>query len=284
MTHPVRRLVLGGPFGAEPLEASAERLAHFASVGGRLVESARSYRAGAAEAAIGAWMRENPGTLGVITKVGHDPEGRDIPLTRAAVRSGVRASLACLGIDVIDTLILHCDDPDREVGEIAETLVGLIDAGHTKRIGASNWPAHRLSELADTVTPHVLVASYHFSLAAPDPVALRSLPADPGVLRVIAAKDLPILSWSAQAHGYFARGLTTGDDPFDTDLSRTRRGRCQKLAEELGCTPETVALAWTLHHPGVSASIGPRTPEQLTRSLDALSLSLTNEQVRWLQQ
>lgn len=278
------RLVLGGPFGEEEPSASAERLAYFAERGGRLVESARSYRGGTAEEAIGLWMRKNPGALDAITKVGHGPDGRDLPLTRAAVRSDVETSLACLRVEVLDTLLLHCDDPARDVEEIAETLADLVDAGYTRRIGASNWPAPRLARLADAVARrgHVLVASYHFSLATPDPVALRSLAAGPDVLGVVEAKGLPLLSWSAQARGYFARSPGSDGSPYDTEESRARRRRCRDLAGELGAAPETVALAWTLHHPAVLASVGPRTREQLDRSFEALSLTLTGDQLRWL--
>ncbi|MEV6349195.1 aldo/keto reductase [Actinoplanes sp. NPDC051851] len=285
MTQPIQRLVLGGPFGAETHEESALRLAHFAGLGGRQVETARSYHGGAAEAAVGAWTRANPGVLGIITKVGHDARGRDIALSRTAVRAEVQASLTCLATDTIDTLLLHCDDPAREVEEIAETLTGLIDAGYTRQVGASNWPADRLAELATAIARHGhrLVASYHFSLAVPDPVALRSLSADAAVRKVVDTHALPMLSWSAQARGYFAHDTSPAGSPFDTLESRARRDRCRDLAGDFGCTPEAVALAWALHHPRVRASVGPRTPEQLTRSLDALTLSLSPAQMRWLE-
>lgn len=54
-------------------------------------------------------------------------------------------------------------------------------------------------------------------------------------------------------------------------------------AHRLSDRPETVALAWTLHHPGVWPSIGPRTTEQVDRSLEARRLTLTGAQVRWIQ-
>ncbi|WP_345571162.1 aldo/keto reductase [Streptomyces plumbiresistens] len=60
------------------------------------------------------------------------------------------------------------------------------------------------------------------------------------------------------------------------------RRRCRELAEQLGSRPETVALAWTLHHPEVWPSIGPRTTEQIDNSLQARRVTLTEEQVDWL--
>jgi len=43
-----------------------------------------------------------------------------------------------------------------------------------------------------------------------------------------------------------------------------------------------VALAWVLRHPGIWPSIGPRTTEQIDRSLDARRPTPTDEQVRRL--
>ncbi|MFI6551109.1 aldo/keto reductase [Streptomyces prunicolor] len=284
------RFVLGGPFGAEPTEDSSERLAHFADAGGLLVETSHSYEGGRAEAAVGQWLRKNPGTLGVTTKIGHDTTGQDIPLSHENVHAHVRASLGNLGVGVIDVLLYHCDDPARPVTELADTLMSLVDAGHARRVGVSNWRAERLTSLAHEVARrgHTLVASYQFSLAEPDPALLRgSLHADTAILGVVREHRLPLLGWSSQARGFFARTGTQQvngrPDPYDTEDNRARRHRCRELAEQLGTRPETVALAWTLHHPGVWPSIGPRTTEQIDRSLEARRLTLSGAQARWLQ-
>lgn len=283
------RLVLGGPFGAESVERSSERLAHFACVGGLLVETSHSYANGQAEEAIGQWLRRHPGRLGVITKIGHDTAGGDLPLDRETVRAHTAAALKNLAVDAVDILLYHCDDPARPVAELADTLVGLVDAGYARRVGASNWRAVRLAELAAAVAArgHTLAASYQYSLAEPDPALLGgSLHADDTVLDVVRENGLPLLTWSSQARGYFAhtvpRLVNGRPDPYDTAVNRARRGRCRELAEELGTRPETVALAWSLHHPGVWPSIGPRTTEQIDSSLEALCLPLTDEQAAWL--
>jgi aryl-alcohol dehydrogenase-like predicted oxidoreductase len=289
MRTAAHRFILGGPFGAEPAEASAERLAHFADAGGLLVETSHSYAGGKAEAAVGEWLRKNPGLLGVATKVGHDTTGGDIPLSRATVHEHVRSALGHLAVETIDVLLYHCDDPARPVAELAETLVSLVEAGYARRVGASNWQAGRLSALADELAErgHTPVASYQFSLAEPDPVLLGgSLHADTAVLDVVRAHRLPLFGWSSQARGYFARSearqVYGRPDPYDTEDNRARRRRCVELAGQLGSRPETVALAWTLHHPEVWPSIGPRTTEQIDNSLQARRLALTDEQVDWL--
>ncbi|WP_217557802.1 aldo/keto reductase [Streptomyces sp. GbtcB6] len=284
------RFVLGGPFGSEPLADSFARLGHFTDAGGLLVETSHSYARGRAEAAVGEWLRKNPGRLGVVTKVGHDQSGHDMPLSRENVLDHVRGSLESLGVEAVDILLYHCDDPARPVAELADTLVSLVEAGYARRIGVSNWSAGRLAALAGQLAErgHTAVASYQFSLAKPDPVRLNHPYADEVLLSVVRRHGLPLLGWSAQARGFFARptGGVRHDgrpDPFDTEQNRARRERCGVLAEQLDSRPETVALAWTLHHQGVWPSIGPRTTEQIDRSLRARRLSLTDEQVHWLQ-
>ncbi|MGW2288787.1 aldo/keto reductase [Streptomyces phaeochromogenes] len=289
MESTAHRFVLGGPFGAEPVETSAERLAHFADAGGLLVETSHSYAKGQAEPAIGQWLRKNPGTLGVLTKIGHDTTGADIPLDRDNVHDHVRAALHDLGVETIDVLLYHCDDPDRPVAELADTLVGLVDAGYVRRVGASNWQPQRLSALAAELAGRgrTSVASYQFSLAEPDPALMGgSLHADRAVLDVIREHRLPLLAWSSQARGYFARTgarqFNGRPDPYDTPDNRARRDRCRELAAELGSRPETVALAWTLQQTRVWPSIGPKTTDQIDLSFQARSLPLTGDQARWL--
>ena len=287
------RFVLGGPFGAEPPEDSFARLGHFADAGGLLVETSHSYASGQAEAAIGQWLRKHPGRLGVVTKVGHDQQGHDIPLSHENVHDHVRGSLESLGVETVDVLLYHCDDPARPVEELADTLAHLVEAGYARRVGVSNWSADRLAALAGQLAGrgHTAVASYQFGLAKPDPVRLHHPYADEALLSVVRRHGLPLLSWSSQARGFFARsaegvrhdGRPDRPDPFDTEQNRARRERCRVLAEQLDSRPETVALAWTLCHQGVWPAIGPRTTEQIDRSLQARRLSLTGEQVHWLQ-
>lgn len=224
------------------------------------------------------------------TKIGHDTTGQDIPLSHENVHDHVRASLDNLGVEVIDLLLYHCDDPVRPVTELADTLVSLVEAGHVRRVGVSNWRAEHLTSLAHELAErgHALVGSYQFSLAERVQALLEgSLRDDATVLGVVHEHRLLRLGWSSQARGFFVRAGTEQvngrPDPYDTEDNRALRRRCRELAGQLGTRPETVALAWTLHHPGIWPSISPRTTEQIDRSLEARRLALTGAQVRWLQ-
>ncbi|MEU1161580.1 aldehyde dehydrogenase family protein [Streptomyces sp. NPDC005921] len=130
------------------------------------------------------------------------------------------------------------DDPARPVAELADTLVSLVEAGYVRRVGASNWRAERLSALVVELAErgHTPVASYQFSLAEPDPALLGgSLHADRAVMDVVRENRLPLLAWSSQARGFFARDeaprADSRPDPYDTD------GSCAPAASSTSPSP-----------------------------------------------
>jgi aryl-alcohol dehydrogenase-like predicted oxidoreductase len=64
---------------------------------------------------------------------------------------------------------------------------------------------------------------------------------------------------------------------------RSQLEKYEALCQHLGEEPAEVALAWLLHNPAVTAPIvGPRTAEQLTRSLRSLEIYLSDEMIRRL--
>ncbi|MDT0144526.1 aldo/keto reductase [Microbacterium sp. PRC9] len=282
------RIILGGAFGREEDAASFAKLDRFVESGGRLVETAYSYARGRGKQVVGQWLRAHGAPLGVVTKVGHGLDGADIPLDRATVLAHVRESIEVLGGEPLEVLLYHCDDPERPVEELADTLREITAEGLARNVGVSNWPASRLEALAIEVAedPPPLVASYHWSLAAPRPEVLApmGLAADDAVLGVVRTRGLPLLSWSAQAQGFFARTspVEGREDPFDTPENRARRDRCAVLAAELGEPPASIALAWTLNHAGVWPTIGPSTLAHLDGAISASRITLSASQLEWL--
>lgn len=288
ITGDTDRLVMGGPFGSEPLADTFARLDRFAELGGRLVETAHSYEGGRAQRAIGEWFRQNPGVLGVVTKIGHDQVHRgDVPLTPETVRSHAHAAAEALHVECIDEVLYHSDDPKRAVEELAETLHGLVASGTAQRVGASNWAPDRFAALADLLRAagDEPVASYQYGLAIAEPERL-----DPGnraatddVLAVLDERSVLLSAWSSQAGGYFSR---TASSPrsvrYETPVNRARRERVRRFAADVGEGPGVVALAWTVRRPNTRAAIGPRTTAQLDSSFRALDIALSDADAAFL--
>ncbi|MBT0772897.1 aldo/keto reductase [Kineosporia sp. J2-2] len=282
------RIVLGGAFGAEPEQLTRERLDAFHAGGGRFVETAVSYLGGRALAAVGAWLARSPGALDTVVKIGHGDRGVDLPLSPEVVGRELDRAREVLGVDTVGVAVLHNDDPARPVEEIADTVAALVSTGRAGAVGASNWPPGRLVALAGMMRErgHELLASYHRSLAVPDPARFNgsTLPGDGPLFDAVDAAGLALLSWSANAGGYFARpDEDTGVlSPFDAPLSRQRRQRCRELAAQLGTDPSSIALAWVLARPRTWASVGPGTPDRVRQALAAARLELTAAQAIWL--
>jgi NDP-hexose C3-ketoreductase / dTDP-4-oxo-2-deoxy-alpha-D-pentos-2-ene 2,3-reductase len=100
-----------------------------------------------------------------------------------------------------------------------------------------------------------------------------------------------LVPWSPLGRGLLAGALQKASEGRRADSQmqqqieqhRSQLEAYEALCEQLGERPADVALAWLLHNPVVTAPIvGPRTVEQLTGSLRALEISLSDETLRRL--
>jgi aryl-alcohol dehydrogenase-like predicted oxidoreductase len=111
------------------------------------------------------------------------------------------------------------------------------------------------------------------------------------VITAVRYYGIALIPWSPIGMGLLGGALRkTSEGRRATPVLQMRieQHRCQleryeTLCQQLGEEPAVVALAWLLHNPAVTAPIvGPRTKEQLTTSLRALELSLSDETNRRL--
>ncbi|KPJ79595.1 MAG: oxidoreductase, partial [Gammaproteobacteria bacterium SG8_30] len=102
---------------------------------------------------------------------------------------------------------------------------------------------------------------------------------------------LGLIPWSPLAGGMLGGALDQAqagrrkDDHFaeKVDKNRSKLERYEALCRELGEDPASIALAWLLHSPVVTAPIiGPRTVEQLDRTVRATEISLSADVLKRL--
>jgi len=280
----VSRLVLGTMVVADDV------LDEWVRLGGNILDSARVYGDGASEEAVGAWFADRPAVrdeLVVLTKGAH-PAGDVRRVTPAAIAADLDASIAALGRPV-DVYLLHRDDPALPVGPMIECLNEHRAAGRLRAFGTSNWTCERIDEANAFAAAHGLRG---FTCNSPQlSLARQNEEHWPGTM---AATDdvrawhertqMPLFAWSPQARGFFAgHESESAVRVYDNPDNRERRRRASEIAERIGCTANQVALAWVLAQPyPVFAVIGPRTVEQLGEAVGALDVSLTGDEVRWL--
>jgi aryl-alcohol dehydrogenase-like predicted oxidoreductase len=102
---------------------------------------------------------------------------------------------------------------------------------------------------------------------------------------------LGLIPWSPLGGGLLGGALEksrTGrrkGEEFEQEVeaNRDKLEKYEALCKELGEPPATVALAWLLHNPAVTAPIiGPRTLEQLESAIRATEITLDADVLRKL--
>jgi aryl-alcohol dehydrogenase-like predicted oxidoreductase len=247
---------------------------------------------------IGRWLAEGGRRDQVIieTKGAHPYDGRS-RMTAADIEADLLGSLERLGLDSVDLYVLHRDDPGVPVGAILDWLNGHLEAGRFGAIGASNWSTDRLDEADAHARSHGLrgfvCSSPNLSLArwSQPPWAGCASASERATRDWYAARRLPLLAWSPQAAGFFAvrdpDSLETDDRRviavYDSADNRERRRRAALLGATRGFDAGQVALGWVLNQPFPTVAIaGGRTPAELRSNARAVELSLTAEEIAWL--
>jgi aryl-alcohol dehydrogenase-like predicted oxidoreductase len=254
----------GAVFGwAAGIDETASVLDTYAAAGGNLVSTADHYAGGRSEVMIGAWLRTVPdrSTVIVETRVGRHPDAAG--LSNRKMLRAVENSLTRLGTDYVDFLSFDGEDDETPIEESLETGVRLIAEGKVRFLSASRFsPAaiRRVAEIAeDSDGPafRAILVEYNLMDRTQYERDFQALSVELG--RGALAR-LPL------ANGYLSGQFRTREDVphsvlFDGATRHIgRRGErvltaLESVANQLGETPTTIALAWVLLKPGVAAAI-----------------------------
>ena len=288
---PLSRLALG-TLGFSPATRDRDYavLDAWVEAGGTVIDTAHVYEDGDAERLLGLWFRDRPGVrerLVLVTKGAH-PDGDRVRVTPVDIAADLRDSTERLG-GPVDLYLLHRDDPAVDAGELVDALDAHRRAGEIRAFGVSNWALRRIDEANAYAAARGITGiscnSPHLSLAVQDE------PPWPGCLSATDAESrawhartgMLLLAWSAQAGGFFAGSEGDAARVYQSAANRERRARREQLGRRDGHAANAVALAWVLAQPfPVVAIIGPHSVEHLQSSLEALDVTLSPQDARWL--
>jgi 1-deoxyxylulose-5-phosphate synthase len=280
-------------FGQGESEAEACALMDAASGAGvNFFDTAASYGGGRSESWVGRWLAERDAPVLLSTKVYWSVRGdpADRGLSSERIMRELDGSLSRLGVDRVDMYLTHEPDPETPIEETLRTLDELRRSGKVGAIGASNLDGDQLEEALETSSRHGLA---RFDWVQNEYSLLRRGP-EQDVLRVCEREGLGFTPFGPLGGGWLVGKYQTGQpyppgsrmtlrpEPY-TDLvnEKTFRGiaRFQAAAADRGVEPATLAIAWVLSHPQVTAVVvGPRRPEQLDHALAALKLPLSRDE------
>ncbi|WP_434585810.1 aldo/keto reductase [Klebsiella sp. R390] len=212
--------------------------------------------------------------------------------SRYHIMGSVKESLRRLQLDHIDLYQLHGFDPATPIEETLYALDNLVQQGHVRYIGVSNWAAWQIVKALGI--SERLGLSRFASLQAYYTIAGRDLERE--MVPMMQSEGLGLMVWSPLAGGLLSGKYDRdgqGEDggrrqTFDfPPVEKERAFDCIDVMREIagakGVSVAQVALAWLLHQPAVSSVIiGAKRREQLADNLAAVDIRLSQEELAQL--
>jgi 1-deoxyxylulose-5-phosphate synthase len=247
--------------------------------------------AGRTEEILGKWLRGKREQYIVATKCSGKmgPAPWQQGSSRKHVLSAIDASLKRLGTDYVDLYQIHHHDASTPTDETLEALDTVVRSGKARYIGCSNYHAYRIARALGR--SEALGLAKLVSVQPRYNLLFRQIERE--LLPLCEEEGLAVISYNP-----LAGGLLTGKHQASSappEGSRFTLGTAGKMyterywkerefktanalvsvAKESGIEPTTLAIAWVLANPVITAPIiGASKPEQLTASVAAAEFKL----------
>jgi aryl-alcohol dehydrogenase (NADP+) len=296
----VSRLCLGTmTFGLQCDEPTSVGILDAAAEGGiTFIDTADVYplgggldTVGRTEEIVGRWLHGKRDDFVVATKcVGRMGRRRwQQGSSRKHVLESIDASLRRLQTDYVDLYQLHGPDPTTPIDETLDALDTIVRSGKARYVGCSNFLAYQVARAVGRSEVKGLV---RFDSVQPRyNLLFRQIERE--LLPLCEEDGIGVIPYNPLAGGLLAGKHDRSSDPAEG--SRFTLGTAAKvyqdrywhdrefdtvdairpLAEEAGVSMATLAVAWVLAHPAVTAPIiGSSRPDQLADSLAAVDAKL----------
>lgn len=206
-------------------------------------------------------------------------------LNPTSVAEELEASLRRLNVERIDLYQIHWPNPEAEIEDAWEMLERLREQGKIRWIGVSNFNVEQMKRIL-RVAPIT-------SLQPPYSMLRRAIEKE--ILPFVKEQGIGVINYSPMLSGMLTGKMTAervaAMPPDDwrrknPEFNEPKLNRNLKLVEflreigkEHGVEPGVVAVAWTLHHPAITAAIvGGRSAEQVEGISPALRFRLSDEE------
>ncbi len=279
---------------------SFEILDAFVAGGFNLVDTADIYSAwipgnkgGESETIIGNWLKARGKRESVVicTKVGMVAGEAKANVGKKYILEAVEASLRRLQTDYIDLYQTHKDNLQTPVTETLEAYDQLVKEGKVRWIGASNFSVDRLADSLEAAETHGFPA---YQCLQPEYNLYDRQPFENELEAFCLEHQIGVINYFSLAAGFL-----TGKYRSGSDLGQSARGNgvkkylndrgfaildaLDKIAVSHQVKPVTVALAWQMARPAITAPLASATSiDQLQALTGAAELLLTREDVELL--
>lgn len=198
------------------------------------------------------------------------------------ILEAVDGILERLGVDYIDSLLLHRPDALMEPEEIAEAFDILKAQGKVIDFGVSNQNPMMMELIKKDVKQPLVANQLQLSAAFTpsfDAGFHVNMKQDAGIVRdssifeYCRLNDVVIQAWSVLQFDYFG-GVFLGSEKY-SELNRV----LERLAEKYQVTPSAIAIAWVLRYPAqMQAVIGTTKSERVAQAAKAADIVLTRKE------
>ncbi len=275
--------------GDTDLEGARRQIDIARDAGINLIDTADVYSDGSAEEIIGEALqgRRDEVLLASKARFPMGPGPNDAGLSRHHLIRACEASLRRLQTDHLDLYQVHEWDGQTPLEETLAALEHLVQSGKVRYVGCSNfagWQVMKALGIADRTGLTRFVSQQVY-------LSLQERSAEYEIVPSALDQGLGLLIWSPLAGGLLSGKYRRGQPPpgstryaggwdeppvYDEDRLYDTVEVLVEIAQEHGCSPARVALAWLAARPGVtSVIVGARTDEQLEDNLAAATLELS---------
>ena len=306
--------------GFEQMDYALERGINFFDTAEMYAIPPSEERYGTTETIIGNWFasRSNRDKVILASKIAGPGlpwirDGNNV-INKENIIQAVEDSLTRLKTDYIDLYQLHWPnrgsyhfgktwefnpnfDPKAEENnflEVLHTLQGLIQDGKIRHIGLSNETAWGMSKWLQLAKEHNLPRMASIQ----NEYSLLCRHFEPDLSEIALHEDCGLLAWSPLARGILSGKYLNGARPDGARLTMETRPEHRvgehidnstekyiDLAHRHGLDPCQMALAYVNSRPFVcSTLIGATTMEQLKSNIDSISVRLSDEVVKEIEQ
>lgn len=278
-------------FGREADEETSAAMFHRCrEVGINFFDTANVYAEGRSEEILGKLIKGCRDEIVLASKVCF-PVGEDVNargLSRRHIMLAVEDSLRRLGTDWIDIYYVHHTDPKTPMEETLRALDDLVHQGKILYPAVSNWAAWQIAK-ALGISEREGLAKF---VCIQPMYNLVKRQAEVEILPLAMSEQLGVVPYSPLGGGLLTGKYGTKQRPqqgrlVENPIYQKRYGdpvyyeiaeRFTQHARERGVHPVSLAVAWVMSHPAVTAPIiGARNLEQLEPSLKALEVPMTPE-------
>ncbi|MBC9733634.1 aldo/keto reductase [Nocardioides marmotae] len=280
-------------YGTADEQAATATIHRALDLGVSFLDTADMYGPFTNEQLVGAAIKDRREEVQLATKFGNErlPDGTRVGINGRPeyVRAACDASLSRLGVDHIDLYYQHRVDKTVPIEETVGAMAELVEAGKVAHLGLSEASAATIRR-AHAVHPITALQS-EYSLFT------RDLEDD--VLPTLRELGIGLVPYSPLGRGILTGAITDESSLAEDDSRRSAYfprlngeglranlrlvDRVREIAEEKGCTPGQLALAWVMAQGDDVAPIpGTKRVAYLEENVGALAVPLDTEDLRRL--